>query len=523
MPNNKDVMDPRAQARPLRGGALRSDERGIMIVEVLTSAVLLVVTSLATVALIDRAGALSSDNRARSVATGLAQQDQDKVRQIPFSKIDGMFAASNAVGETKKIDGSPRSVDIDGSVYEVDTELEVVADNGNENTACLAGWQNRMIQITTIAKPPSGNTIKPVQMRTFRVPTISDQANKGGVIVRLSKANGDASTGVPVRVTGKTQIDTDGDGCAVFSDVDTGSVTVSWGLKDGALVDENGATTVERTLTLLGGSTAQFSGRFDAARTPMATFVDENGNETTPDGKQIQWNSLSVVHSGISTVYNGWRGWDFASAHTYEIPQLFPFESAYGVFAGTCWGNDPTVWEPTTPVSTNWMLMNAAATGDVNVQLQTVRFTLPGAGYRVYVAPETRVTKMGNGKCVPNGPDTASDGILPAGAPADRQAAPAKTTPTGGAAPPNEIRYALPWGIWRVCVDNGAKRTNAVFRVNNTPPTTPGSSTNTFDYEPVTSYTVTAGQVSTNGTCPSNGSSWPWSSSSERLNPTDYS
>lgn len=172
MPNNKDVMDPRAQARPLRGGALRSDERGIMIVEVLTSAVLLVVTSLATVALIDRAGALSSDNRARSVATGLAQQDQDKVRQIPFSKIDGMFAASNAVGETKKIDGSPRSVDIDGSVYEVDTELEVVADNGNENTACLAGWQNRKIQITTIAKPPSGNTIKPVQMRTFRVPTI---------------------------------------------------------------------------------------------------------------------------------------------------------------------------------------------------------------------------------------------------------------------------------------------------------------------------------------------------------------
>jgi type II secretory pathway pseudopilin PulG len=522
MPKTVIAMDLRAQSSSLREQA-RVDERGIMIVEVVVSAVILVVMALATLAVLDRSSALSADNRARSVATGLAQQDQDKVRQWPFSRIDGMFASNTALGTKFTLyNPTPREQDIDGSKYTVQTELEVVSDNGNENTACLAGWQNRKIQITTVATPPPGINIKPVQMRTFRVPTITDQADKGGVIVRLTRGNGDPTVGVPVQVTSMGGKDTDDDGCAVFNDVPAGSTTVTWGAVGGGMVDENGADQVTRTFTLLKGSTAQFSGRFDGAKSPSIKFVDELGNETTPDGQEIVWNSVSVVNSGISTVYNGWRAWKIPRGHTATIGPLFPFETPYGVFAGTCWGNDPTVWEPTTPVTTNWMLLNGAAnSGQVVMPKVRVRFA-PGteaAGYRLFAAPLDRVTKMGAGKCVPGVP-TGGHGVMPPDGDTDddNEAAPYKQTGVNGVST-GEIYQALPWGIWTLCIDNvnTNRRYDVRLRVNNTPTGTPGSGTSSVDYEPIQSYTIPAGGW-VDGRCPKDLAGW---APGGRVNPTD--
>lgn len=498
------------------------DDSGMTIIEVLVSAVILVTMLLATLAVLDRASALSSDNRARSVATALAQQDQDMVRQWPFAKVSGMFAGNNADGQTQNVYATPKDVNIDNVHYTVQTELKVVSDS-EQNTACLADWQNRKIQITTTATPPPGNKLKPVQMRTFRVPTVLSAANKGSVIVRLTRGNGDPTGGVPVMVTGQSQKNTDPDGCAVFSDVTTGSVTISWGAAGGSSVDENGADLITRTITLLGGATAQFAGRFDTAKSPTIKFVDETGSDTTPDGKPIMWNSVSVVNPGISTVYNGWRSWTFPSASSFTIPGLFPFESSYGVFAGTCWGNDPTIWGAPS-VTSNAVLINSSAPSTANVVMQKVTFTLPGAGYRVYVAPEGRVTKMGGGKCTPRLPgnfDSMYAGILPASPPANyTQAAPVKTTPTGGSAPPNVIQYALPWGIWRVCADNGAVRTKKIVRISNTPAGTPGTPGETRDYVPVTSATYVAGDFVA-GTCSSNPTVTPWLDWNQKQNRTD--
>jgi hypothetical protein len=75
--------------RSIRSSAshARSDERGVMLVEILVSAVSLVGMGLATFAVLDRAGEASGMNRARSVATGLAQADQDQMRQLPYQEL----------------------------------------------------------------------------------------------------------------------------------------------------------------------------------------------------------------------------------------------------------------------------------------------------------------------------------------------------------------------------------------------------------------------------------------------------
>lgn len=513
------TVNPAARARPTA-----ADDRGITIIEVLVSAMILVMMLLATLAVLDRASALSADNRARSVATAIAQQDQDMVRQWPFSKVSNMFGTGNVDGQIRTVYPTPRDINIDGVHYAVQTELKVISDT-EVNTACLADWQNRKIQITTTATPPAGVNIKPVQMRTFRVPTVLSAASKGSVIVRLTRGNGDPTAGVPVSVTGGGSKQTDSDGCAVFTDIPTGSVTTTWGETGGSNVDENGADLISRTITLVGGTTAQFAGRFDTGKSQTIQFVDETGSSTTPDGQPIVWDSVSAVNAGISTVYNGWRSWNFASASGFTIRGLFPFESSYGVFAGTCWGNDPTIWGAPS-VGTNAVLINAAATGTAKIVMQKVTFTLPGAGYRVYVAPETRVTTMGGGKCTPRiNYDSMAAGILPNSPPPGYvQSAPVKTTPTGGGAPPNVIQYALPWGIWRVCADNGARRSKKIVRINNTPPGTPGDPLNSRQYAPVTSATYTAADFVAGGeagTCPANPTQAPWLNWNIKQNPTD--
>lgn len=527
-----------------REAAVR-DQRGVMLIEVLVSAVLLIVLALATLAVMDRSSALSADNRARSAATLLGQQEVDQVRQLPFSAINDKFSGGTAVGTKVNVHASPVSKDIDGSGYLVQTELEVVEDNGIENTACLAGWQSRKIAVTTTVTPPNSRGVKPVTMKTFRVPTILDTTDKGGVIVQLSRGDGGPTVGVPVQVVGGESKTTSDDGCAVFNNVAPNSkVTVKWGQTGGTWVDENGAETVQRTFTLQAGSVAQFSDRVDVGKAPTVTFVDENGTGQTADGKDIVWNSVAAVQPGISTVYNGWRGWRFNGAsHSFTLPKLFPFESPYGVIAGNCPGNDPTVWEPDPPTTANAIMLSASSPSNIKIMMQTVVFTLPGAGYRVYVAPETRVSKWGSGYAVNHcvGGDTLTDGILPASAPAARKAAPVKTSGDNAFLPVNQIQYALPWGVWRVCVEGPLGRYKLPVRINNTPVGTPGTAPNingvftpataartykayrNVNAQPALTIPSTAANWTGGATCGSDGRSAGWLDWNQSVDPTDPS
>ena len=477
------ALDPRVRSRGPVAHAVVSDERGVMLVEVLVSAVVLIMLALSSMAVIDRAGEVSAANRARSVATALAQKDQDFVRQMPWSKISQIVTdttpADTPYPALAGDDGSGIETTIDGMVYRVATKVSIKVDE-NTRTACLAGWRNKRVFIETTVTPPAGVKMKPVEMHTERVPLVSDKSDKGSIIVRLTRANGNPTSGVTVAAAG-TSKPTDDDGCAVFNDVTPAtSMTVTWGTSGGSFVDENGADEVSRLVTITAGVTAQLSGRFDDAKSPTVHLTDG-----TDDG---DWSSVSVVNSGISTVYNGVRSFT-GSGSSRSIGPLFPFMSPYGVFAGSCWGNDPTVWGGTASNS-NTMALNGPF-GTIDVLMPKVTFTVPSTGgYRAFIAYDRRPYKMGAGRCSELGL-----GIFPPGAAANTQAPIAfKTTdPTK-----TTISYPLPYGIYRICVDNPGlnKRTatNGNYRIDNVPAGSP-------KFTNGNSLTLTAGQINENGTC----------------------
>ena len=93
-----DVMDrPRAR-RPRPAG---DGEAGFALIEVIVSAVLLIVLALAMLPVLDISASRAGTNRSRSVASNLAKDEQQRLRSLDVSQ-----SLSNYRGtQTKTVDG----------------------------------------------------------------------------------------------------------------------------------------------------------------------------------------------------------------------------------------------------------------------------------------------------------------------------------------------------------------------------------------------------------------------------------
>jgi Tfp pilus assembly protein PilV len=507
MPKNKTDMDLSAHTPRLRELVSR-DDRGIMLIEVMVSAVLLIVISIATLAVIDRASEASGANRARSVASALGQKDQDRIRQWPFSRFDAMIDEKLALpGDTWSIDDpAGKNITVDGRQYNVKTTLRIVNDPDQEITACLSGWAKKKVGIRTEVTAPAGHKIKSVVMETFRVPQISDKSDTGSVIVKLMRSDGTGAPGVlvtvaPDGVAGPTVTGTTfGDGCVVFNDVVPQKKKITWELADWG--DENGALKVTRYVTVAAGKVSQMSGRFDQLASRSVRFVTDGGAEA-------QWRSATLAHPGITTVQNGRRNFPTsgrALATTVATPNLFPFTTSYGVYAGDCWANNPDVWpgSNTTPGS---FAASPGSTGpDPEAYLPLVKIAVnnrnPAGSTSYYALARYRNVNPRGGSGTWSEMSGCGDKVARytgAGA--------GDLNGTNNAA--GTIQLAMPYGAWQICVTNGSNYRLVDF--NNTPDGNSGAAgylAPTKDYP-----TNGAGQRGTNvsmsgapgGGCPTSG------------------
>jgi len=461
MPTKETVMDKRAQARPLLA-AVRSDERGAMMIEVLVSAVLLIVVSLATLAVIDRAQEVAGANRARSVATALGQKDQDRLRQWPFSRFDSMIDEKIATpGQTYDLDGATgRPVDVDGRVYNVKTTLVIEEDPDQAITACLAGWEKKKVKIRTEVESPAGHKIKPVVMESFRVPQISDKESTGSVIVKLMRADGTGAEGVDVSVTEDTvggasvNGETQADGCVVFNDITEGKKVVSW--QEAGWGDENGAPKVSRFVTVAAGNVSQMAGRFDQ-------LVDRTVKFVTDGGEQAQWRSATLVNGGITKFYHGRRTFvnnNRDLQNSTLAAGLFPFVNEYAVFASDCWSGNPDVWPGSSVAPPSFTVATSGATVEAYMPLVKVRVNNrnPAASTAYYA------------RARPRNPGSLG-GYGGWGEMSGCQDLVTHVTGVGALNGTNDsngdIKVAMPWGLWSLCVSNGTNSRTVNF--NNTP------------------------------------------------------
>lgn len=428
---------------------LVADDRGLMLVEVLVSAVSLVGLGMATFSVLDSAQEATAKNRARSVAVVLAQSDQDQMRQLPYQEL---LSRSQAV----------RDVVVDGRHYEVVSSLALVDDTvGTSDCSSTSKSAKYLRMVSEVTSVGSGLKV-PVRLETLRAPSMS-QNGKGSAAVRLARADGSGVAGVPVVAAG-TAGATNDLGCAFFDDLPAGQVPVTW--SQVGYVDENGLTTLSSQVAVSADSTSIVTGNYDLAGQATVYFTDHRMSDpgTIGPADRASWSSVTLVNEGITSVPVGKRQFTRPTPGTdVQAPDLFPFTSDYGYFAGSCDGNNPETYVDGSGVAGR---VNPGQSVSAIVELPAIAITVRTgwtgqSGYYVYGYPNTSPIGANPASTMAD----CSERIARTGV----TAAPAPVTASNG-----KTTIDLPYGIWKLCIEKpGTGRSYTYNTFSNTPDGTP--------------------------------------------------
>lgn len=395
--------------------ALRAarDEAGFALAEVMVSAVLLIVLALATLSVIDRAQATSSNNRSRDVAAQLAQSEQDAIRQMPISALAGGFhppVIPKTVGRIQ---------------YQVASEADWVTDSGGAVTCSTSGRVAYLRSTTTVTWAGMG-TIKPVIADAIVDPGVAALGpNKGALTVLLSKADGTGTPGITVTAGGVSSV-TDENGCAVLANLDAGTQTLSYSAP--GYVDKDAKPAPSKPVTIGAGTIAQATGSYDLAGRIDTTIVDDS---TTP--QPADWGKVALDHAQRSTPTL--FATDTDGTFSNSSATVFPFSSSYKAFVGDCTGNDPSNTLYTNAGASPGTQVNPGQTKSVTLTMRNITVDFQGSaeisGATTVIAPEAAAPAM-----APVAPQSPCGG--------------AKTY-TGLTSATGQLTLPMPYGVWRVC------------------------------------------------------------------------
>jgi Tfp pilus assembly protein PilV len=408
---------------------LRREEDGFALLEVIVSAALLAVMVIAVFTTFDVVNRVSGQEKARAVAGSLAQREVELMRAMPAATL-AQIANTPQTPATKTVD------DID---YKITRDAVWLA-RGNDAASCNSDSDaaDYMKVVSTVSAPASMG-IKPVTLTSVIAPPAgSFGADKGSLAIMVQNAATDGQPGVNVTLTGPgvtTSRTTDSTGCAFFGEQATGDYTVT--LSKVGMVDPSGNATPSKAETIAPEATTTDTFQYDAAATRTARFktqkVDSAGaiQNSLVDAK---WTSVMFAPSGSFAPRPFTAG---TAQSTITGTNLFPFTSAYAVYAGNCTGARPAdapALSPRPAVPTGTL---ATDTSDAIVLMPVVNVTaLKNATGTAVASPATIKLTAKSGNCT--GTFTL----------------PGKTDATTGRLSVDGAG-AMPFGTYDICVDDG--------------------------------------------------------------------
>jgi Tfp pilus assembly protein PilV len=292
-------------------------EAGFGLVEVMVTAVVIVLVSTATVTSISESQHTTARTLSRGITANLAEQDQERMRSMRAKDLADY-------SET-------RTVLQQGVTYTVDSRGEFVQDASGNSVSCTSsGSQTSYLRLTSSVTPQQGFRADPLTMRSIMaLPVTQYSPTSGTLIVPLAAASGAPLSGVTVALSGpeSRSATTNAEGCAIFQFLTPGAYTIT--VNQGGYVD----TTLTQKMT--------YSGTVTPANVNTATpQIYDLAGALTPsfDG------GATTNSPGITVIQSGLTG---AGGTTRQFPTsgaggLFPFTSPYAVYAGSCTANDPS-------------------------------------------------------------------------------------------------------------------------------------------------------------------------------------
>jgi len=239
------------------------------------------------------------------------------------------------------------------------------------------------------------------------------------------------------------------DGCSIFGGLNAGAENVS--VSQTGYVDKDGNASPpasQQATTIVAAATARKSFEYDRAGQITATFDTKYGGVVHASSAD----QLTMFNNNMTLPSFRWAGTLSTYQSTQTATGMFPFTSAYTVYAGTCPGDAPSQNGQSSDPS---VVAPQGGTASLLLHLPAILLT-------VYSG-----TSSSHDSLVSNPHGILTDQNC-GGSPPTQGGSPAiehvpTTTTTGSLSDPGQ-----PYGTYTVCADNGAKYAQATV-TNNDP------------------------------------------------------
>jgi Tfp pilus assembly protein PilV len=315
-----------AEARPcpVRLRLDLGDEAGSSLIEVVVSAILLVMVAVGVLGAVDASTRSTAEERHRARAHSLAQDDLARMRAMRVSDLSNL-------NET-------RTVQQDGTPYEIGSRAEFVTDDTG-TASCQPGTASAdyILITSTVTWPSIGSRPPVVGQSIVAPPNGSVSADSGALAISVVDSQNEGIPGVGLSGSGAGSFSgsTGSTGCVIFGNLPAGEYTLT--ASGSSLVDRDGNPPQPQTVSVVAESTNTIELQYDTPGSIPVSFTTRRYG----DNALVPSSADSVV--AFNTGMTGARTFGTAGSPASQVTatSLFPFASPYSVYAGTCEGDNP--------------------------------------------------------------------------------------------------------------------------------------------------------------------------------------
>ena len=296
-------------------------------IEVLVSGLIAILVAAAVMTLFGATERTAADQRRKSQAYAVAQDDQARLRSLRIPTLY-KYSATNTVA-------------VDGTAYQVESTGKFINNATGDDLTCASGSSTvDYVKISSKVTWPGMGPDKPVVIQSLIAPPSGTlNPNAGTLVFMASNAAGAPTSGVGVSGTGAGTFSgsTSAAGCAIFLEQASGEYTLTLsGLANG-LVDQDGNSPVAKKIKVSPEVTNTVNLLFDRPGSVPIKFTTRNYSSSTSTSSV---DSFLAYNTGMSTakLFGSPEGTAFSSK---TATPLFPFTSPDSFYAGACTTNNP--------------------------------------------------------------------------------------------------------------------------------------------------------------------------------------
>jgi Tfp pilus assembly protein PilV len=321
------------------------DEVGIALVEVLVSALVLLVFSVGIFTVLTGATRATAQERHRAQANALAEQELERVRSLRIADLVNLNSTRRVLEDGTQLAGAcPTTGPQSRQTCYTITSQSQFQNEPAATSGCSAGPGSRDYLLLKISVSWSGmGVLHPVTAATIvSPPSGSLVPNSGSVLVNVTDSRNVGIQGVALSgsgTAGSFSGSTGPTGCVLWRNVSVGTYTMSVGGVASAMVDQDGNAPPPQTVSVVDQGTNTVNLQYDrpgSIQNINFRTRDYTNNLVTSSADSVIVSNTGMQVAKVFTPVGGGRATSISTATT-----LYPFTSPYAVYAGTCASNNP--------------------------------------------------------------------------------------------------------------------------------------------------------------------------------------